>query len=330
MADTTSPLLGLLLMGTGGDNNAWGSNLNTQVFALIEQAIAGVTVVSVTGGTATLTAAQSRSATIELTGTLASNLTVVVPTTAKKWTFINQCALSGFEVLIQTSGGTLRNLPGGWNEIISDGSGALVRQDGHLVGELFYHAGTTAPGHSLECNGALPLRATYPDLFAKIGTTWGVGDGFTTFTLPNGEDTNRFLRAASGSLAVGTYQSNLTGPHTHAGATFSGTTGTESNPHTHTGSGTTAGENANHVHIYNAPTFSSVQNGGGASAATGTVPTASGAENSPHAHTFSVTTGNPSTTHTHTISGTTGTIPADTGTTETRPEAMVGLLCIRY
>lgn len=329
MADTTSPLLGLLLMGTGGDNNAWGSNLNTQVFALIEQAIAGVTNFSVTGGTLTLTAAQSRSATIELSGTLASNLTIVVPSTAKKWTFINQCVLSGFEVLIQTSGGTLRNLPGGWNEITSDGSGALARQDGHLVGEFFYSGAATAPAHSLECNGALPLRATYPDLFAKIGTTWGVGDGFTTFGLPNAEDTNRFLRAAGGSLTVGIYQSNTTGPHTHPGASVSLTTSTESVPHTHVAAGTTGNENQSHTHQYTAP-LSGGASGTGAGISGATQNLNTGTENQNHTHSFSVTTGNPSTTHTHTVSGTTATVPANTGTTETRPESMVGLLCIRY
>jgi microcystin-dependent protein len=36
----------------------------------------------------------------------------------------------------------------------------------------------------LVANGAAVSRIGYPDLFKKIGTTWGVGDGSTTFNLP--------------------------------------------------------------------------------------------------------------------------------------------------
>lgn len=35
------------------------------------------------------------------------------------------------------------------------------------------------------CNGSAVSRTTYADLFAKIGTLYGTGDGSTTFTLPN-------------------------------------------------------------------------------------------------------------------------------------------------
>lgn len=46
-------------------------------------------------------------------------------------------------------------------------------------------AGTTAPSGWLKCNGAAISRATYAGLFAAIGTTWGAGDGSTTFNLPD-------------------------------------------------------------------------------------------------------------------------------------------------
>jgi len=37
----------------------------------------------------------------------------------------------------------------------------------------------------LECSGSAVSRTTYANLFAAIGTTWGVGDGSTTFNLPD-------------------------------------------------------------------------------------------------------------------------------------------------
>lgn len=44
---------------------------------------------------------------------------------------------------------------------------------------------TSLPTGWLECTGAAVSRATYADLFAIIGTTYGSGDGSTTFNLPD-------------------------------------------------------------------------------------------------------------------------------------------------
>lgn len=55
------------------------------------------------------------------------------------------------------------------------------------VGAVFYMASTTLPTGFLECNGAAVSRTTYAGLFAVIGTTFGVGDGSTTFNLPQGQ-----------------------------------------------------------------------------------------------------------------------------------------------
>lgn len=46
-------------------------------------------------------------------------------------------------------------------------------------------AGSTAPQGWLYCNGQAVSRTTYADLFAVIGTTYGSGDGSTTFNVPN-------------------------------------------------------------------------------------------------------------------------------------------------
>lgn len=45
--------------------------------------------------------------------------------------------------------------------------------------------GSVAPSGYLLCNGAAVSRATYAALFAIIGTSYGVGDGATTFNLPD-------------------------------------------------------------------------------------------------------------------------------------------------
>jgi len=53
------------------------------------------------------------------------------------------------------------------------------------VGEIKAFGGATAPTGTLLCNGSAISRTTYAALFTAIGTLWGVGDGSTTFNLPN-------------------------------------------------------------------------------------------------------------------------------------------------
>lgn len=53
------------------------------------------------------------------------------------------------------------------------------------AGEVITFAGATAPSGFLLCDGSAVSRTTYADLFAAIGTTYGTGDGSTTFNLPD-------------------------------------------------------------------------------------------------------------------------------------------------
>ena len=67
------------------------------------------------------------------------------------------------------------------------------------LGGIVQYAGATAPDGWLICNGSAISRITYADLFSAIGTTYGSGDGSTTFNLPN----------LNGRVAVG-YDSSQT------------------------------------------------------------------------------------------------------------------------
>lgn len=54
------------------------------------------------------------------------------------------------------------------------------------VGSMIIWGGPNAPaGRWIIANGAAISRTTYAELFAIYGTTWGAGDGNTTFNLPN-------------------------------------------------------------------------------------------------------------------------------------------------
>lgn len=58
-------------------------------------------------------------------------------------------------------------------------------QISELVGEVAFFARTTPPSGWLKANGAAVSRTTYAALFAAIGTTFGAGDGSSTFNLPD-------------------------------------------------------------------------------------------------------------------------------------------------
>lgn len=66
----------------------------------------------------------------------------------------------------------------------------------------FFHA-TTPPEGWLACNGQNVDRTVYAKLFSVIGTTYGSGDGSTTFTLPNLH--HRFLEGTTTASEVGDY-----------------------------------------------------------------------------------------------------------------------------
>ena len=53
------------------------------------------------------------------------------------------------------------------------------------IGTIKMYGGTTAPDGYMFANGQAISRTTYSDLFAIYGTTFGAGDGSTTFNLPN-------------------------------------------------------------------------------------------------------------------------------------------------
>lgn len=73
------------------------------------------------------------------------------------------------------------------NDVLSSSGRSInksIQQD-EVVGEVAFFARTTPPSGWLKANGAAVSRTTYAALFAAIGTTFGAGDGRTTFNLPD-------------------------------------------------------------------------------------------------------------------------------------------------
>jgi microcystin-dependent protein len=87
-------------------------------------------------------------------------------------------------------------------------------------GDITWTARSTPASGYIKANGATISRTTYADLFAAIGTTYGAGDGSTTFVagpdmrgvVPRGWDDGRGL---DGGRGFGSYQADAVQDHYH-------------------------------------------------------------------------------------------------------------------
>tara|TARA_E500000081_G_scaffold116501_1_gene119825 strand:+ start:35 stop:526 length:492 start_codon:yes stop_codon:yes gene_type:complete len=105
---------------------------------------------------------------------------------------------------------------------ISATSGSVTVDGGGIgspAGSVIYHAANAAPTGFLKANGAAVSRSTYAALFTAIGTTFGAGDGSSTFNVPDlrGE----FMRGWDDSRGIdsgrsfGSAQADELKAHTH-------------------------------------------------------------------------------------------------------------------
>jgi microcystin-dependent protein len=173
-------------------------------------------------------------------------------------------------------------------------------------GSIQMFAGSTAPNGWLICNGDAVSRSAYNNLFKVIGTTYGVGNSNTTFTLPDmrgrcpiGVGTGASLTARTLGSNVGAETATLAQvnlpSHTHAT-----TVGTQSANHTHTG--TSGNISADHTHSYGTPIGTTGATNGiidSLTASSSGTPVTGG---SSVGHTHSTTFGTGSATHTHSVS----------------------------
>jgi microcystin-dependent protein len=122
----------------------------------------------------------------------------------------------------------------------------LTGIEGIPTGTITPWSQASAPSGFLECNGAAVSRSTYAALFAIVSTTYGAGNGSTTFNLPNltdrvacGKSNNKNFASTGGANTV-TPTGNIAGStanatlstaqlasHTHGGGANSTTRGSE-------------------------------------------------------------------------------------------------------
>jgi microcystin-dependent protein len=206
-----------------------------------------------------------------------------------------------------------------------------VRDAAKLIppGAIMDFAMTTAPPEWLPCNGQAVSRTTFATLFTAIGTTWGVGDGSTTFNVPALQD--RFRRGSGTNAgAVGTLQGDQNKTHTHA---LNITSGAVSADHTHHMDFMAQANDRSLDHLHGGvPLASAFTSGGfvnapGLNYVQGTTTTGAADRALDHLHRITGDTGGISANHSHNVSGSTATGTADGA--EVRPLSATVLTCIK-
>ena len=194
---------GLILPTVGSDTSTWGGYLNNN-FAYITQMFGTVLSVALSDGVTTnLSQSQTQNGTIQLTGTLTVQTIVTFPNVSGCWNIDNRTV--GGYVMITTASGTNATIgiPQGktsqiYVDITSSTPGIKFLNPAD-PGTYWDYASGTAPAWLagctsngttaqlpwVTCDGSAVSRTTYPYLYQAIGTTWGIGDGTTTFNVPD-------------------------------------------------------------------------------------------------------------------------------------------------
>jgi hypothetical protein len=117
MASTYSPSLKITLMGDGDQAGLWGQTTNTNLGTLLEQAITGVTSITMSDANYTLTSFngvtdEARNAVLVVSGTNAAVRDLIPPVQEKLYTVVNNTT-GGFAIRVIGVSGTGVNIPNG-------------------------------------------------------------------------------------------------------------------------------------------------------------------------------------------------------------------------
>jgi hypothetical protein len=185
-------LLGLAQPVTGTESGTWGTVVNDEIPALVEQAVAGGTSISVTSGNVTLTdtdgvSNQARNAILLVTGTPGTSRNVIAPSSSKVYVVING---SDSAIVLKGAATTGITIPTGTKTIAFwDGSDFVS-----LSSSVFSIFGTSAAGGAARFYEDTDNGTNYIALQAPAAVASNV-----SFTLPNADGTNGQVIQTNGS-----------------------------------------------------------------------------------------------------------------------------------
>ena len=131
MTSTPTTRLRLNKQATGDNVNTWGTTLNGQVFDLLDEAVAGVETIALTGNhtlvSTNYVSDEARNLVLRFTGSLGSGATITLPAIEKAYFVINDAG----QTLTFSAGGVTGSVENGRRKwIATDGTDVYVSEDG--------------------------------------------------------------------------------------------------------------------------------------------------------------------------------------------------------
>jgi hypothetical protein len=192
MPSSYSPLLGLELINTGEQAGNWGNSTNNNLGTLLEQAIAGRSVITASGASVTLattpigTAFASRAMILDVQGSLSASCNVICPSLSKLYV-VRNATTGGQNIVIKTSAGTGVTIGNGSTVLVfCDGTNVNAVEGIGSVNNLTISGTTQFTGTAQRIQGdfsnaTLANRTAFQDKTTNNGTV--------VYALPNGTAT---------------------------------------------------------------------------------------------------------------------------------------------
>lgn len=316
MSDPTTTNRSLYVPTRGSNVGTWDTPINAN-FNAIDTLFGGVTSIAVSSSNVTLSTSQCQNAVIRLTGTLSANIDVIFPTVAAIYT-VENLTTGAYYVRCKMASGNAIGIPQGVpTQVFTDGTDTKFWNP-PMPGTYWDYAGSGVPSWItactvlpwVSCDGTAISRTTYAYLYSILGTTWGAGDGSTTFNLP---DLRNRARVSIGGGRLTTAGSGVDGATLGATGGAQTITLARANLPNVTLSGTTS-TNGDHSHTYGDNNPLNAGAGGSASIAgggSGYTTSTAGAHN-----------------HTFTTSSLNGGV-TQTAANNTQPTAVAGITLIK-
>lgn len=292
MTSTFTTNIGIEQPANGDYPNDWDVPINAD-WGLIDQALGSSTSFAFTNANISPTVAQSAFFMLICTGTLTGNVQLILPGAIGGGRHIfNQCT-GAFTLTVlngagDTGGGVV--VPQGYPLpiVLTAGRAYYDNYSSVAPGTPQQFAGPNIPPGFLLCFGQTVSQATYPLLYAALGTTWGPATG-GNFTLPDFRGITLAGADNMGGAAAGRLTGYVLG--TTGGAQAVTLAATQIPAHTHNYSGTTGNDSPDHTHGIPSQASNAISPGGAPNQEPNGSTQSLGASNR-HQHSFSGTTDN--------------------------------------